>query len=338
MGLCRLRRGPLVVGLVLLAVACAPAASLAASPVVLTGAETNLTSTSAVLNGMASSDIPGSTYYFQYGTSPSYDHKTTPTPLSGDGVESVSASISGLLPGTTYHYRLVVALPDGEIDPGRDAMFTTPATPGSVATTGQATDVAGNSAALNGVVNTSDPKPQWFFEYGRTRAYGRATPVHAARSGLTVVSAKVTGLRPHTIYHFRLVVQQSQGPTADGRDGFFKTARTYGHATVRRHRVKIRHGTAAIAFICAGTPGSVCDGRVSLKTRTRVHKHLAIIGCGRGRLAMVAGHRRTVAFKLGPRCGSLLHDVPHGQLGATLTAVFSSHQPRLQTHVTLLKS
>jgi hypothetical protein len=338
MALCRLRRGLLVVGLVLLAVACAPAASLADSPVVLTGAATNVTSSSAVLNGMASSNIPGSTYYFQYGTSLEYGTNTTPTPLSGDSVQTVSASITGLLPGTTYHFRLVIALPYGELDPGDDVTFTTPATPGTVATTGQATGVTGNSAELNGVVNTSDPKPQWLFEYGRTRAYGRETSVHATGSGLTVVSAKVTGLSPTTIYHFRLVVQQSQGPTADGRDGFFKTAQTYGHATVHSRRLKIRHGTASIPFTCAGTPGSVCDGQVSLKTRARVHKHSTIIGCGHGKLAMKAGHRRSVAFKLGPRCGSLLRRAPHGQLSATLIAVFSSHQPRLQTHVTLLKS
>ncbi len=338
MGLRRPSWGLLVAGLVILAFACAPAASLADSPVVLTGSATDVTSSSAVLNGMASSNILGSTWYFQYGTSLSYGDNTTPTLLSSDTVQSVSASISGLLPGTTYHYRLVVTGSYGELDPGRDATFTTPATPGSVATTGQATGVTGASAELNGVVNSSDPRPQWFFEYGRTRTYGHETPVHAIGSGLTVVSAKVTGLSPKTIYHFRLVVEQLQEPTADGRDGFFKTAQTFGHATLRSHRLKIRHGTASIPFMCAGTPGSVCDGHVALKTRTRSHKHFTTIGCGHGKLALMAGRHRGVAVKLGPRCGSLLHRAAHGQLHATLTVVFASHQPRLQTHVTLLKS
>jgi hypothetical protein len=287
---------------------------------------------------MASTDIQGSTYYFQYGTSPSYGHATPPTPLPVGPVESVSAAIGGLLPGTTYHYRLVVAGPyTGEVDTGHDATFTTRASPGSVATTGQATGVTGASAEFNGVVNTSDPKPDWFFQYGRTRAYGSATAKHTIGAGTTVVSARVTGLRPRTVYHFRLVVEQSQATTAEGRDSSFTTAQSYGHATLRSHRVKIRHGKANVPFMCSGPAGSVCDAHVSLKTRTRINKHFTVVRCGGGKLAMTAVHRRTLAFKVGPRCRSLLHGARHGRLRATLGAVFTSHQPPLHTTVTLVK-
>ena len=209
---------------------------------------------------------------------------------------------------------------------------------GRIATTGQATGVTGTSAELNGVVNTTDPAPQWFFQYGQTRTYGHATPVHSIGQGLTLVSVKVTGLKPRTAYHFRLVVQQSMAPTADGHDGFFKTATSYGHATVTSHRLKIRRGTAAIPFQCAGVPGSVCKGQVSLKTRARIGKHFTVIGCGRGRLAMTAVHRRAVSFKVGPRCGSLLHRAPPRPAARHVERHFATHQRRLQTTVTLLKS
>ena len=302
-----------------------------------TGAVTSVTSTSAVLHGVATEGGAGSQWSFQYGTTSSYGSSTSPTVVTSSP-ENVSASVTGLLPGTTYHYRLVVVGSYGQRATGNDATFTTPATPGTIATTGQATGVTTTSAELNGVVNTTDPAPQWFFQYGQTRTYGHTTPVHSIGQGLTLVSVKVTGLKPRTAYHFRLVVRQSMAPTADGHDGFFRTATSYGHATVRSHRVKVRHGAAAISFMCAGVPGSPCDAHVSLKTRARIDKHATSIGCGRGRLAMTAVHRRTVAFKLGPRCGSLLRRARHGQLRATLTAVFSTHQRRLQTTVTLLKS
>ena len=329
-----------------LAVACAlsvaavvsiPAAALGAGGP-QTGGVTNVTSTSAVLHGIAADGGAGSTWSFQYGTTTNYGQSTPPI-LVNPSAEDVTAAISGLLPGTTYHYRLTGAGPYlGENADGSDATFTTLAAPGSIATTGQATGVTGTSAELNGVVNTTDPAPHWFFQYGQTRTYGHATSVHSIGQGLTLVSVKVTGLKPRTFYHFRLVVQQSTAPTVDGRDGFFKTAQSYGHATVRSHRLKIRHGAAMIPFGCTGPAGSVCDGQVSLKTRARINKHLTVIGCGRGRLAMTAVRRRTIALRLGPRCGSLLHRAPHGNLRATLTVIFSSHQPRLQTHVTLLKS
>ena len=313
-----------------------PAAALGATAP-QTGGVTNVTSTSAVLHGVATEGGAGSQWSFQYGTTTNYGSSTTPAPVTSSA-EDVAASVTGLLPGTTYHYQLVVVGSYGQRAVGKDATFTTLAAPGSIATTGQATGVTGTSAELNGVVNTTDPAPQWFFQYGQTRTYGHTTPVHSIGQGLTLVSVKITGLKPRTAYHFRLVVQQSIAPTADGHDAFFKTATSYGHATVHSHRVKVRHGTAAISFMCAGLPGSPCDAQLSLKTPVRTHKHATSIGCGRGRLATTAVHRRTVGFKLGGRCASLLRSARHGQLRATLTAVFSTHQPRLQTTVTLLRS
>ena len=313
-----------------------PAAALGATGP-QTGGVTSVTSTSAVLHGVATSGGAGSTWSFEYGTTSTYGRSTSPT-LVTSSPENVSASVTGLFPGTTYHYELVVVGSYGQQAKGDDETFTTPATPGTVATTGQSTGVTTTSAELNGVVNTTDPAPRWFFQYGQTRTYGHTTPVHSIGQGLTLVSVKVTGLKPRTAYHFRLVVQQSLAPTADGHDAFFRTATSYGHATVRSHRLKIRRGTAAIPFQCAGVGGSVCTGQVTLKTRARIGKHFAVISCGRARLAMTAAHRRAVSVKLSARCGSLLHHAPHGQLRATLTAVFSTHQPRLQTTVTLLKS
>ncbi len=330
------RRLVLACALSAAAVSCVPALTLGATGP-QTGGVTNVTSTSAVPHGVAVQGGAGSKWFFEYGTAPTYG-KSTPQVLVTASSEPVSASVTGLLPGTTYHYRLVVVGGYNQQATGNDATVTTLASPGSIATTGQATGVTGTSAELNGVVNTTDPAPQWFFQYGRTRTYGHTTGTHSVRPGLTLVSVKITGLRPQTSYHFRLVVQQSEGPTADGRDGSFKTAEAFGHATVKSRRLKIRRGTAAIPFLCAGVPGSVCKAQISMKTRAKVGKHLTVVSCGTGRLSMTAVHRRAVSLKLGRRCGSLLHRARHGQLRATLSAVFSTHQRGLKTTVTLLKS
>ena len=80
-------------------------------------------------------DVYGAKWYFQYGTSPAYGHSTTHTPLTTDTVESVSVNITGLLPGTTYHYRFVAENSAGGPSLGRDRTFTTrPLTPASNST------------------------------------------------------------------------------------------------------------------------------------------------------------------------------------------------------------
>jgi len=65
-------------------------------------------------------------YYFQYGPTTSYG-SVSPTEPAGSGVEAVSvdAKITGLKPGTTYHYRLVAYNADG-YGYGADSTFTTP--------------------------------------------------------------------------------------------------------------------------------------------------------------------------------------------------------------------
>jgi hypothetical protein len=93
-------------GVVLLAVG--SATGDAASPPAVTNAASMVTNSSAQLNGVIS---PGGlpTYWeFQWGTTKSYGHNTSPKgPLTGTGAVHVSAAITGLRPGTTYYFRLV---------------------------------------------------------------------------------------------------------------------------------------------------------------------------------------------------------------------------------------
>jgi hypothetical protein len=100
-------------------------------PVAMTDPASNVTSTSATLNGVAGPGFPivqatepgnAATYAFQYGTSTAYGSQT-PTGIV-TSTQSVSAGIAALTACTTYHFRIVASDASGTTD-GADMSFTT---------------------------------------------------------------------------------------------------------------------------------------------------------------------------------------------------------------------
>lgn len=105
-----------------------PSGALAAAPkkpTVVTKAATGIGRDVATLNGAVNPNGQNTVYHFDYGSSTSYGLRTGDAP-AGAGVTSVAAAagLTGLAPGTTYHYRLVAASPKGATN-GRDRTFTT---------------------------------------------------------------------------------------------------------------------------------------------------------------------------------------------------------------------
>lgn len=94
------------------------------------------------------------------------------------------------------------------------------------AVTGEArpSGAAGTALALAGTVNPFLREARYRFELGTTTAYGTVTPETSAGAGLgdAPASATVAGLRPDTLYHYRLVATNADG-TTNGAD---RTART----------------------------------------------------------------------------------------------------------------
>lgn len=89
--------------------------------------------TAGTVSGVVLSEIPLS-IHFQYGTSTAYGSSTAPQALTPSMTPvAVGATLSGLLAGTTYHYRLVAEDAAGPIY-GADMTFTTaPAPPAPIA-------------------------------------------------------------------------------------------------------------------------------------------------------------------------------------------------------------
>jgi predicted lipoprotein with Yx(FWY)xxD motif len=69
----------------------------------------------------------------------------------------------------------------------------------------------------------------YHFEYGTTTAYGISVPMPDAEAGSgqsTLVAQQATGLAPDTVYHYRLVSNNSVEGIGTSEDGTFSTALT----------------------------------------------------------------------------------------------------------------
>jgi CSLREA domain-containing protein len=98
-----------------------------AGPAAVTGDVSGVSSAGATVAGSVTVNDPSATVHFDYGQSATYGSTTTTRTL-GPGVTptGVSAALTGLAPGTTYHYRIVATTRDGTSD-GADATFKTSA-------------------------------------------------------------------------------------------------------------------------------------------------------------------------------------------------------------------
>ena len=200
-------------------------------PVVVTGVASNIGDTTATLNGTVNPSGSETTYQFEYGLTTAYGNTTTST-SAGNGFTAVpvSAALTGLSPGTLYHFR-VTATNSGGTANGADATFTTfsvppppTPTPAPIVVTGAATNIGDTTATLNGTVNPNGSDTTYQFQYGLTTAYGNTTTSTSAGNGFTAVpvSAALTGLSASTVYHFR-VTATNAGGTANGEDATFTT-------------------------------------------------------------------------------------------------------------------
>jgi hypothetical protein len=202
----------------------------AIAPVVITGAPTNVSNTGATLGGMVNPNGAATTAVFEYGLTISYGNSVnvTPAPGGGDSPVAVSATLSGLEPNQTYHFRLTAVNQAGMVS-GADGTFTTVGTSMVTAptvTTGTASPITTTGATLGGAVNPNGAVATAAFEYGLTSSYGstaNAAPSPGSATTPVNVSAVLDGLVPNRTYHFRLTATNAGGSSA-GDDATFTTA------------------------------------------------------------------------------------------------------------------
>ena len=195
--------------------------STTGAPAVTTDAASSVTPTSARLNGTITPNGQSTSWYFDYGTSTSYGARTAVKNAgSGTRATRVNASVTRLRTGVTYHYRLVATNASGTTV-GRDRTFSTALQP--VVRTDAARDATATTATLTGSVDPRTRATTWWFEYGTSTGYGSQTPSRSAGSGSArAVTAALSGLRPGTTYHYRLVARNDAG-TSRGANASFTT-------------------------------------------------------------------------------------------------------------------
>jgi hypothetical protein len=124
----------------------------------------------------------------------------------------VSAPLTGLQPGTTYHFRVVAENADGTAT-GPDQAFTTlpPVSIDAVFATG----VTAGSATLGAELNPHGLATTYVFQYGTSTAYDTEAPLPpgSAGTGTTDVTRTlpIQGLAPATTYHFRVIARNALG-------------------------------------------------------------------------------------------------------------------------------
>jgi hypothetical protein len=141
-----------VAGLALLGL---PVAAQALTPPgVSTGAATSVSYGSATLTGSVDPHGSNTSYYFQYGPTRAYGAQTALADAgAGTATLKVAVPVSGLLPLTTYHYRLL-AVNSGGAATGRDAAFNTAKVPLSLAiTAGPNPTIFGGTLVIQGTLS-----------------------------------------------------------------------------------------------------------------------------------------------------------------------------------------
>jgi len=195
-------------------------------PTVVTVSSTNITGTSATLNGTVDPNDHSTTAWFEYGTSSTLSTNTETTHVdmgSSNSVENLIKNITGLTANTTYYFRAVAENTHG-IKKGDIESFTTSENVNGIITTIQATSQLTTSAKLNGLfINQTGESVQGYFEYGKTSALNSSTtPISLGTGASLSFSKTITSLTPDTIYYFRAVAKRDN-TTYKGNVLVFKT-------------------------------------------------------------------------------------------------------------------
>ena len=194
---------------------------------------TEVSTSSAKLEGTLQTEGGEVEYWFSYDAGPNCtgpSAKLAPeSPATGKG--TVSGPVSKLLPGTQYSYCLIARNAGGETVGNQQSFTTKPVAP-AITEEPSAVNVSGEAARLLAQADPGGADTRYRFEYDTT-PYPPGSPGHGqsvtgdAGEGAVPVSleAHLQGLAPRTAYHYRIVIESAVGKEL-GEDHTFTTQST----------------------------------------------------------------------------------------------------------------
>ena len=288
-------------------------------PSVSTSSPSVVTSSSATLVGSVDPNGKATTYTFEYGPTTAYGLQSSAASAgTGTSETSVHTTVTGLVAGTTYHFRLIATSTDGAVA-SSDSTFVTSGdrvAPGGtlpVVSETAAVNISSHTVQLNGAVNPEGPTTTWYFQYGLTTFYGAQTsPESLSGLGARPVNAQLSGLESGSAYHYRLVAYSAHGLYV-GPDHTFTTKQAsrlrpralavsaYPHRSGGRVRIQVSgslalpssvsasagcNGTVEVAVMHAGstlglrraTLGYACRYRLTMWVRSPRQRRLTVFG------------------------------------------------------------
>jgi hypothetical protein len=191
-------------------------------PAVTTGKVTEVHPTSVTFNGMVNSngaEVTGC--HFDYGTSTSYGQVAPCEQTVGSGTSevAVTAKVTGLTAGATYHYRLQATNVTGHTSYGKGEPLAAP-----LIDEASVTNLSASSVDLDTKIDPEGLATTYRFEYGTSASYGTSIPVPDQDIGESQSEVPVTQhveeLKPNVTYHWRVVATNAFGTTT-GSDHTF---------------------------------------------------------------------------------------------------------------------
>ena len=185
----------------------------------------------AIINAKVNPGELETKYRFEYGETTAYG---TEVPVGGASIPAgssavaVSASLSSLKLGVTYHYRVVASNSAGStVEPDQSFETIAPAPIDSTSAAG----VSATQATLETRIDPLGNDTTYAFQYGTnscnttpTACTSIPSPPADIGSGETDVpeSQTITGLTPATTYHYRVIDHNTLG-TSEGHEQTFTT-------------------------------------------------------------------------------------------------------------------
>jgi hypothetical protein len=218
------------------------------------------------------------TYYFQYGLSTVYGQNAPSVQgvklAAAFGPQPVSIRIDGLVPGTTYHYRIVATNTDGATYSPDETFTTGPPTP-PIVNSESASNITLTTATLTGLIDPVGLETSYVLELGTDTAYGTSIAGKVrANSENVIINVPVVELAPGTTYHYRFVAVNPDGRVY-GPDQTFTTP-VYEHPIVLPPTEPLL-SIPAIAFPTetanTGKPAVKKKAKSKHKSRKRGKKH-----------------------------------------------------------------